>query len=109
MLSKIGREKFWKFAAIAILVVATLNVAITETNAQGGVIYACISVANGSMRAVAAPNSCKAGESPIQWNTTGPVGPAGPAGPQGPAGAAGAPGVPGAQGPKGDTGPAGAA
>src|SRR5256885_2067091 len=85
MLFKIGREEFWKFAAIAILVVATLNVAITATNAQGGVIYACISIPNGTMRAVAAPNSCKNGESPIQWNTTGPVGPAGPAGPPGPA------------------------
>src|SRR5512140_3773448 len=79
-----------------------------------GVIHGCYNSINGTQRIIdTAVASCKIGETPIQWNQTGPQGPQGPTGtqgpqgPQGPQGAQGPQGIQGLQGPKGDTGPAG--
>jgi hypothetical protein len=80
-----------------------------------GVIYSCVQKANGRLRVVAGPGSCRRGEQPLSWNSHGPAGPAGPTGPAGdrgptgPAGSPGAPGQPGPQGARGATGAAGAA
>ena len=80
-----------------------------------GVIYSCVQKANGRLRVVAGPGSCRRGEQPLSWNSHGPAGPAGPTGPAGdrgptgPVGSPGAPGLRGLQGARGATGAAGAA
>jgi hypothetical protein len=86
-------------------------------------IYACRLTATGALRQVDAPGGCQIGETPVQWNVTGPkgdtgatgglgpVGPQGSQGPKGDTGATGGLGPMGPQGPKGDQGeqgPAGA-
>ena len=68
-------------------------------------IHSC--VRNGSIRIVGANETCRAGETPLDWNITGPAGPPGPAGPQGPQGIQGPAGPQGATGPQGPEGPAG--
>jgi hypothetical protein len=76
-----------------------------------GVIYSCVQKANGRLRVVAGPGSCRRGEQPLSWNSHGPAGPAGPTGPagdSGPAGPAGSQGSPGAQGAPGLPGARGA-
>jgi Lamin Tail Domain/Collagen triple helix repeat (20 copies) len=81
-----------------------------------GVIYSCVQKANGRLRVVAGPGSCRRSEQPLSWNShgpaglkgpTGPAGDRGPTGPQGSQGAQGAQGVPGARGATGAAGDAG--
>ena len=60
-----------------------------SAQSPSGVIYGCIQPPLGGLRIVPAGTSCRAGESPVQWNITGPAGPAGPQGPQGPPGSSG--------------------
>ena len=80
-----------------------------------GVIYSCVRKANGRLRVVAGPGSCRRDEQPLSWNSHGPAGPAGPTGPagdRGPTGVEGSQGpqgLPGLQGTRGATGAAGAA
>lgn len=107
MLAKIGTDNLWKIALSVALVMAVFGAATTALHASGDVIYAC---ANGSgvLRVVAAPNACNRGESPLQWNVTGPQGPAGPMGAQGPQGLTGPMGPAGAPGPRGPVGLTGA-
>ena len=79
-----------------------------------GVIYSCVKKANGRLRVVAGPGSCRRGEQPLSWNSHGPAGAPGPTGPAGdrgatgPQGSQGAQGVQGIPGARGATGPAGA-
>ncbi|MEP6789069.1 MAG: hypothetical protein ABJB40_11600, partial [Acidobacteriota bacterium] len=53
----------------------------------------CYSKSGGAMRIIdASVTQCKAGETSLNFNQTGPQGPAGPIGPQGPQGPQGATG-----------------
>ena len=90
--------------------------AIPDSNS--GVISACYNQ-QGQLRVVdgQAAETCKKGETGLDWNRQGapgvaglpgPVGPQGPGGPQGPAGPPGPQGVQGPQGPTGPIGPVGA-
>jgi hypothetical protein len=77
-----------------------------------GVIYSCVQKANGRLRVVAGPGSCRRGEQPLSWNSHGPAGargPSGPAGDRGPTGPQGSQGAQGAQGTPGARGATGAA
>jgi hypothetical protein len=65
-------------------------------------IHSCVHNVSGKIRIVAASQSCKPNEHPVDWSISG--GPAGPAGPQG---AQGIPGPSGPQGLQGGPGPAG--
>ncbi len=79
---------------------------------SSGVIHACYSNSQGSVRIVESASDCKNNETAITWNQTGPAGspgPAGPQGPSGPAGPQGPQGTAGAQGPSGPQGPQGPA
>lgn len=81
-------------------------------NAHGGdatKIHACVK-GNGSVRIVQPSETCKKGETALDWNIqgTGVQGPPGPPGPQGPQGPVGPQGPAGPKGDKGDTGAAGA-
>ncbi len=49
-------------------------------------ISACVNNASGTVKIVAAGDTCKGNDTLMTWNTQGPQGPAGPAGPVGPAG-----------------------
>jgi hypothetical protein len=62
-------------------------------------IHACLTAKGGSIRIVAATETCKTSETALDWNITGPQGPIGTTGPQGPPG--------GPQGPAGPQGEAG--
>ena len=86
----------WVRTAVIALAASILSVLATSVvvSAQGGAqqqIHACAD-ARGTLRKVAASESCAAGESRVVWNAQGPAGATGPAGP---------PGAKGAQGPKG--------
>src|SRR5262245_32956451 len=82
-------------------VLAGGGAALATIPGGGGVVNGCYDKDTGKLRVIdSATASCKAGESPLNWNLVGPQGPAGPAGP------AGAPGRDGAAGPQGPAGPA---
>lgn len=103
-------------AAIAVGVsvfgVATLAAAHGGDTTQ---VHACVGKETKFFRASGANDTCKSGETAVDWNIQGPVGPqgdpgpAGPAGPQGPAGATGTQGPAGPQGAQGPPGPPGMA
>lgn len=79
----------------------------SEAQAQGSVIYACISN-QGAVRLVAVSDTCRGNEHRVSFNLAGPQGPPGPQGPAGPQGPNGAQGQQGATGATGATGAAGA-
>ena len=81
----------------AALVVAGGSIAYASIPDESGVLNACY-LSGGQLR-LSEDASCRANESPVSWNQTGPEGPAGPSGEAGPAGPAG---------PQGPAGPAGA-
>ncbi len=68
-------------------------------------IHACVD-RGGSIR-IASTAGCRARETPLSWNQTGPAGPQGLQGPQGGAGPAGPAGATGMTGPTGPVGPMG--
>lgn len=82
-----------------------------------GLLGGLLGPGQGSLRVIDGPaERCRAGETTIRWNQTGPAGPpgptgptgsVGPAGPTGPAGPAGTRGIAGPAGPAGPTGPTG--
>lgn len=78
-------------AVVTALLAAGTVITIADT---GGVIFACVNNANGSVRIVAQQVSCKPNETAAHWNV---IGPQGPPGPQGPAGPQGPPGQSGSQ------------
>src|SRR5438067_5059340 len=93
-------------AGIAVLAIGG-GVAFATSPGSGGAISGCYANKGGDLRVIdPASGSCKATETALTWNQTGPQGPQGDPGPQGPKGD---PGAQGPQGPKGDTGPAGPA
>ena len=76
------------------IVLLLMVVAMATPCFAGNLIYGCVKN-SGDLIIVSGPGQCKANQTPISWNQTGPEGPQGP---QGPAGA------PGAQGPPGPAG-----
>jgi hypothetical protein len=70
-----------------------------------GIIHACVK--DGQLRILAANATCRARETPLDWNITGPQGPKGDKGATGQQGAKGDTGDAGAKGDKGDPGPQG--
>jgi hypothetical protein len=95
--------------AIAIGIVAALSIIAGAAYAltDGGVvIHACVKD-NGQVRIVNEASECKAQETHIFWNITGPQGQQGQKGDKGDPGAPGAAGAQGPAGSEGDTGPAG--
>jgi hypothetical protein len=46
-----------------------------------GVIHSCVATKNGALRIIGATDSCKMGETPVDWNAVGPQGPIGLTGP----------------------------
>jgi Collagen triple helix repeat (20 copies) len=96
----------WSVGAfIGVAGLATPSAVVASIPDANGVIHGCYNTTNGTQRIIdTAVESCKPGETAIQWNQTGPQGPQGPQGAQGPQGPRG---LQGPAGPKGDTGPAG--
>jgi len=86
-------------AAVALAMPSAVLASIPDAN---GVIHGCYNTTNGVQRIIdTAVESCKPGETAIQWNQTGPQGPQGPQGLRGPQGPQGL------QGPQGVAGPPG--
>lgn len=110
------RVRFTRVRLAVLVGVGTLSTAgaavgltaIVYTDA-GGAFHGCVAP-NGSLRVVVPGTACKAKETAITWNQTGPQGVPGAPGAQGPPGELGAkgdPGQAGLQGPAGPEGPAG--
>jgi len=78
---------------------------------QADTLSICINNSNGRIKGI--NTGCNSNQTPLEWETVGPVGPVGPtgvtgnAGPQGAPGPAGAPGAPGPAGAQGAAGPQG--
>jgi hypothetical protein len=83
------------WTVVTVVMVGMLGAAAAQTPP---VINACVKNDDGNMRFVVT-GVCKANETLLSWNQTGPIGPAGPQGLQG------APGQSGPQGPEGLPGP----
>src|SRR5690349_14662663 len=94
--------------------------AAVATAIAGGIAWATIPAANGTIRAcyqqnggqlrvidAGAGDTCRPSEIPISWNRNGPQGTTGPRGPQGPTGPRGAQGPTGSQGIQGVRGTTG--
>jgi hypothetical protein len=93
---------------LAMMVTAVLGVPLLASAAPSGtsastVIRGCYFPNAAYIRVLTGSQTCRAGETALSWNQTGPTGP------QGAAGAAGPTGAPGVAGPAGSTGPAGTA
>jgi hypothetical protein len=103
-----GRGTLVSLAAVLAVLAVGGSVALATIPSSGGVINGCYNKTSGSLRVIdPAVAACSNGESPINWNQTGPQGPKGDAGPQGSKGDLGPQGPagdPGPQGPKGDSG-----
>jgi type VI secretion system secreted protein Hcp len=97
------KSKLILVVAVAVVVVgggATYAWA-THSSTSTQTINGCVGH-DGKLRVVAPGGSCRNGETPLSWNTVGPVGPTGPTGAQGVAGPDGATGP---QGPAGSGAP----
>ncbi|MEV4296629.1 hypothetical protein [Microbispora rosea] len=86
--------------------VLVLGGAATASSASDAPLYACVNKSTRYMRLVNATATCKATETKVSWNRTGPQGPVGIGG-TGPKGDTGAQGPRGFRGPQGLRGPAG--
>lgn len=106
-LSTLRRRSLMMAAPIA-FVLAAGAIAYATIPGPGGVIDACYSKVNGTVRIIDSAATCAMSEVPISWNITGPRGPTGPTGATGPKGATGATGPAGPVGPTGAAGPKGA-
>ena len=108
---ELGSARLWLGVGAAAAVTTAAGVAFASSPG-GGVIIACASSNN--LR-LADASGCKANETAISWDQTGPAGATGATGDAGATGAAGATGptgaagTAGAAGPTGATGPSGAA
>jgi hypothetical protein len=106
--------KFWRrrgFGLVALVVgvgVAAGGIAYASIPDASGVIHGCYVKANGKLRVIdSRGKGCQKGETPLNWNQTGPTGPTGPTGTTGPTGATGATGATGPTGVTGTTGASG--
>jgi hypothetical protein len=96
--------KRYLFIAAAVAVGVGASVAYAAVPDSNGVIRACYRTSQGDIGRLriidtAKKQACKAYESNLTWNHTGPQGPSGPSGPSGPQGASGP------QGPSGTNSP----
>lgn len=97
-------------AATAAVTVISAGMVFATIPGAAGVIHGCYHKSSGNIRVIDdAVASCKANETELVWNVTGPRGPQGLQGLVGPMGAPGAPGPTGAAGAIGPSGPAGPA
>lgn len=107
-------QKGWAKILVVVGVVATvagITGAVQAAIPDGsGVIHGCYSAngskgTNGTQLNIVDTQyaSCSKGQTPVQWNQTGPQGPQGPQGPKGDKGDTGATGPQGPQGPAGPT------
>ena len=112
--SRLSRRGVIGFAVVAASV--GLSLAVTFVSAHGGdtsQVHACAENKSGDLRLVRSGDSCKSGETAIDWSIVGPTGPtglvglAGPQGLQGERGIAGETGAAGAAGSNGAVGAAG--
>lgn len=87
---------------LSLLVVA--GIAYAAIPGPDGLIHGCYANSTGSLRVTDHDAACKANETALPWNQTGPRGPAGPTGPQGPQGGSGPAGAEGPEGPQGPPG-----
>lgn len=92
------RGKLLFGVTLVALVVAGLATYSWAASADGTTINACLNN-DGKLRLVPALSACKNSESPLSWNTVGPVGPQGSAGLQGLAGLQGPAGLAGQNAP----------
>lgn len=110
--SRGSRGKKW-LTLSTMMILCTGIIAFASIPGGDGVIHGCYSKSGGSLRVIdAGVIQCKAGETSLDFNQTGPQGPQGLTGPQGPQGATGLTGTTGpagATGQTGATGPAGPA
>jgi type VI secretion system secreted protein Hcp len=78
-------------AALVAVVAAGAGTYAFAASQDSTTINGCVDKA-GTLRVLSASDACKKNETPLSWNTTGPVGPQGPAGATGATGPAGPPG-----------------
>lgn len=77
-------------SGILALVAIAVTAVIADASIPGpnGVINSCVGPV-GQVRVIDSADSCKTGETALNWNQTGPQGPNGATGPQGPSGISG--------------------
>src|SRR4051794_22487380 len=82
------RKLLFGVTLVTLVVAGLATYAWAASTAETQTINACLND-EGKLRLVTAAGACKKAETPLSWNTVGPVGPAGAVGPTGPAGPAG--------------------
>jgi hypothetical protein len=88
------RARTWAAAATVGIVLGSGALALATIPAAGGTISGCFKNNSGDLRVIDVPaESCKNGETAIQWNQSGPRGAPGPQGTQGDPGPEGPPGA----------------
>ena len=97
------RRKLVFGVGLVALVVAGFATYAWAASSAGQTINACVNN-DGNLRLVQNAGACRRGETPVSWNTVGPVGPQGAAGLQGPAGVQGPAGPAGRDGRDGTPG-----
>ena len=101
-------NRVWGLVAATASCLVAAGVAVASIPDAGGVINGCYLKSGGTIRVIdASVTSCKASETAISWNQTGPMGPIGLTGPPGPKGEDGLQGVQGIQGVPGASGVSG--
>jgi hypothetical protein len=97
-----------KSVTLSLVIISAVSAAVIATIAStpSQTIQGCVETRSGALRVIAADQSCKRGETPLEWSVQGPAGLTGAIGPQGAAGPAGLDGLAGPQGPTGPEGPA---
>jgi hypothetical protein len=83
MLRRMPRPSPALVVAVIALVVAAGGGAMAALPDSDGTIHGCVG-ARGALRVIEPPTTCEAGETPLDFNQTGPPGERGPAGPPGP-------------------------
>lgn len=92
-------KKFRIFSVFVILAILVSSAAVVLAHGSDvNLIHACVGKPEGFLRLISANESCKKGETAIDWGIIGPAGPPGEPGPTGPQG------EPGSAGPQGPTG-----
>jgi hypothetical protein len=81
---------------VAFMTLVLAGAAVTLVSAHGGdatKIHSCVNDSSGGIKIVGASDTCKTGETALDWNQQGPQGEVGPRGPQGEQGPRGIPGA----------------
>ena len=111
--SRLGPPSPATVIAVIALIVAFSGVSKATVPDSGGMIHACVTVANGTLRIIdteaTPPQVCHTGEYLLSWNKEGREGDEGDEGDRGHHGRKGEEGDQGPAGPTGPTGPPGAA